>query len=345
MINIQKIANLFLALFFIGFAISPAFALGEGNRNLILIGIMCLSPILIVGFNSLQRSDIWLIIFLIGIIIIPLVNQPQSIRWSTILYSCMFGLTFMAYTRLLYAARLSHSVYIKFLKYLIIAYTITLIIQQFCVLTGLPIFNVSNYDTTVPWKLNSLSAEPSHSARIVALLTYSYLFVKQILLRRSYHFKNDFSSDKWIWLGFFWIVMTSGSATGFLFLTIIMLKFLNFKNLFPLILISTLIFALINSFEISAANRAYQTFYATLTFDEASIIEADHSGSIRIVPIIILIKLIDFSTIDSWLGHGIDYVSTFLSYSLPGLQEGMSSGGLMVFCMEYGFLLLCIYFL
>ena len=236
----------------------------------------------------------------------------------------------------------SFSLY-KILKYLIIAYTITLIIQQFCVLTGLPIFNVSNYDTTVPWKLNSLSAEPSHSARIVALLTYSYLFVKQILLRRSYHFKNDFSSDKWIWLGFFWIVMTSGSATGFLFLTIIMLKFLNFKNLLPLILISTLIFALINSFEISAANRAYQTFYATLTFDEASIIEADHSGSIRIVPIIILIKLIDFSTIDSWLEHGIDYVSTFLSYSLPGLQEGMSSGGLMVFCMEYGFLLFCVF--
>jgi hypothetical protein len=137
--------------------------------------------------------------------------------------------------------------------------------------------------------------------------------------------------------------MTSGSATGFLFLTIVLLKFLSFKNLIPIILTSTLIFAIINSYEIIAANRTFQIFIATLTFDEASIIEADHSGSIRIVPIIILIKLIDLSTMDGWLGHGIDYVSTFLSYSLPGLQDNMSSGGLMVFCMEYGFLLFCVF--
>ena len=51
MINIQKTAYLFLLLLVIALATSPAFALGQANRNLLLIGVMSISPMLIIFFN------------------------------------------------------------------------------------------------------------------------------------------------------------------------------------------------------------------------------------------------------------------------------------------------------
>ena len=40
-------------------AISPAFALGEGNRNLLLIGIMSISPLIILRFFKFDKMDLF----------------------------------------------------------------------------------------------------------------------------------------------------------------------------------------------------------------------------------------------------------------------------------------------
>ena len=74
MINLQKTAYRFLVLIIIILAVSPAFALGEGNRNLLLIGVMGLSPVLIIAFNKFHKSDIWILSFLISIIAILVIS-------------------------------------------------------------------------------------------------------------------------------------------------------------------------------------------------------------------------------------------------------------------------------
>ena len=130
---------------------------------------------------------------MLSIIFIPLFYRPDEMRWSTILYSCMFCLSFIAYTFLLRKSKISPIQFTQIIKFLIIAYAAMLLIQQFCVLLGLPIINISNYSVLSPWKLNSLAAEPSHSARIVALLMYCYLVLHETIKSRGYNFKNDFS--------------------------------------------------------------------------------------------------------------------------------------------------------
>ena len=99
-------------------------------------------------------------------------------RWSTVLYSCMFCLYFISLSHLFSFSNISQSGILKLLKYILIAYAIVLFIQQICVLLGIPIINLSNYDIRQPWKLNSLMSEPEHSGRMVALLMYSYLSIK-----------------------------------------------------------------------------------------------------------------------------------------------------------------------
>ena len=343
MINGQKTAYFFLVLLILVLAVSPAFALGKDNRSLLLIGIMSLSPVLIIAFNKYHKTDLWIVVFMFSIILIPLLNQPRSMRWSTVLYSCMFCLCFMAYTRLLARSKLNPIKYLKILKVLILAYAITLLIQQFCVLFGLPIFNVSNYNETTPWKLNGLAAEPSHSARIVTLLMYSYIVIKEILLNGNYNLKKEFKNDIWIWIGFIWTMFTMGSGSAFLFLPLILFKTLKRKNIFPLILITISVFILINFLGIDQFNRTFNVVNAVITFDVDTIIAADHSASLRIIPFFVLITMLSLSTLDGWFGHGIDFVSSFMSDIIPGVTEGFSGGGLLQLFMEYGFVCFIIF--
>ena len=319
-------------------AISPSFALGEGNRNLFLIGLMGISPIIILIFFKFDKLDFLLLLFLTTIIVFPYLLHPGTMRWSTGLYSIMFGLTFIAYKQLLRQNNFTFLKYYKILKFLIFAYFIVLLIQQFCVLTGLPVFNASNYSVGEPWKLNSLAAEPSHSGRVLGLLMYSFITIKEKLLNRSYDIKKDSRKDKWVWIAFIWTMLTMGSAAAFLFIALIFLKLVRFKNIISLFIIGIITVSLLNNIESTSFNRTLEIIVATLTLDETTIIKADHSASIRIAPVIILVKMLDLSYINGWFGHGVDYVSTFLSDNIPGVTEGTTGGGLFALFIEYGFI-------
>jgi hypothetical protein len=112
----KRIRPYLLILILTALAVSPAFALGEGNRNLLLIGVMGLSPIIILYFGRFDRINPWLAFFMVSIIIFPLIYQPQSMRWSTVLYAIMFCLTFIAYKELLYHSKFTVIHYYKLLS-------------------------------------------------------------------------------------------------------------------------------------------------------------------------------------------------------------------------------------
>lgn len=299
--------TLLVCLFVILLAVSLSFALGEGNRNLLLIGAMSISPIFLLRYPIIiLKIDVPLISICFTMIVLPILLHPDTMRWSTVLYSCMFCLYFMAYVRVLYHSFFTINDFLQLLKGLLFAYCIVLLIQQFCVLTGLPIFNVSNYTPLHPWKLNSLTAEPSHSARIIPIIMYVYLLSREFLLGRSYKLKKDFLEDKWVWISFFWPILTMGSATAFLFLFVIMLKVIKFKRLF----FASVAFVTIGGGFLFSNNQAIGRMMnftkAVLTFDESTMIKVDHSASGRITPSFIAAKKVNLNTLDGWFGHGVD---------------------------------------
>lgn len=349
--NITKtnLIKFWLSLLIISFATSPAFALDSSNMNLLLIGVMLISPIILfISIRSISIEDILLILFMLSIIFSPLINHPETMRWSTVIYSCMFIISFITYKHLLYKDIFRIENFEKLIRYLIYAYTLVLIIQQICVLLGLPIFNLSNYSPAEPWKLNSLTSEPSHSARIVGLLMYCYIVIKEIMLNRKYNLKNDLKVDKWIWFSFFWTMITMGSGTAFLFIFLVLSVFLSFRNLIILLLVFIILIGAITFFEIKAFDRTWKVFLATLTLDTNKIIAADPSASVRIVPFIIISQLVDFTTFNDWFGYGVDYVKSIFSTNvrIGGLSEGFTGGGMFQVWLDYGLLsfLLFVYF-
>jgi hypothetical protein len=243
----------------------------------------------------------------------------------------------MVFEHVLYYSDFSSFDYLNLLKAIIYAYFFVLLIQQVCVLLGLPIFMVSSYDPSTPFKLNSLSAEPSHSARIVPLLFYSYIVVKEHTLGRKYLFK-DIGSEKFLWFSFLWTMITMESGTAFIFLLVIFLRFLNVKNIIIFILIALVVSLILKDMHFAPVDRAYKFLSAIFTLDSDFILETDHSGALRVVPIMILADLVDVSTFSGLFGNGIDYVSTFLWRYIPGVPQGITGGGMLLVWMEYGFI-------
>lgn len=332
-----------LYIFILSLSIAPAIFLGEGNRNLLLIGVMIIAPIFLLKFFRIDKIDLLLFIMFLLMIISPYFINSYSYRISTVLYSVMFGFLFITYKQLLNSSNFTIDIYIKLLKFIIYSYFVVLIVQQLCVLVGLPIFNISNYDPSNPWKLNSLSAEPSHTARIVPLLMFSYIVIKEIIVNRVYNLALDFIDDKYLWFAFIWIVFTSGSATAYLFFILIFFKFLSLRNIIYLSLISILLIVLINYFNITSYERTLNFIIAVLTLDINIMMQVDHSASLRIAPIVVVLDNLTLLNLNGLFGNGIDSTSTLISKYIYGIPDGLVGGGTFQLWYEYGFIVFILF--
>lgn len=323
----SKINNWLVNFIIISLSVSPAFALADDNKNLLLIGAMAiLIPfVFIISPPRISKIDLTLVSLCLFMVAFPLLGHPETMRWSTVLYSCMFCFYFMAFIRVVFDSTYNNENLYKLLKYLIYAYCIVLIIQQFCVLTGLPIFNISNYSIKEPWKLNSLMSEPSHSARIISVLMYLFVCCDEKQNKgEKLSLKESFRKAKWVWLAYLWCVFTMGSATAFIFMWIVFLKFVNLKRVLPTIAVALSVLAVLFYFSDNKnVVRAKKILIAALTLDEEKIMRADGSGGSRIVPTIQAAKVIGITSNSDWFGYGIDADKEIIK-PLPGFTKGQA---------------------
>jgi hypothetical protein len=334
--------TIYLFAFVISTAIAPFYI--AGGMNMLLIGLMCISPVVFIRYYGLYKFDIPILFFLASIFIIPYFSHPESFRLSTVCYTVLFCLFYLAFLRLLNTNKFTIDNYLKLLRFLLYAYGAMLVIQHLCVLAGLPVINgiIADFEDN-PFKVNSLALEPSHSARLVGLFMFCYISMKELVTGSKYEFKQNFQEDKYVWLFFLYTVLTMGSALAFLFLFLILSLFIRFKTLIPLILLGVIVFIGISYLENNAFDRMYRVSVATLTFDSNTIRGEDDSASYRIVPFIELFKKMDMQTWDFWTGKGIDWVANHFDSILPGAPEGLSGGGMMQVITEYGFVVFCLF--
>lgn len=337
--------NNLIIIMILSLSMAPAIFSGEGNRNLLLIVVMGLAPISLLKIFKIEKIDLLLISMILIMLIGPYFIDSSVYRISTVLYSVLFGLLFITYKQLLINSDFSIYNYLSLIKFIIFSYFIVLLIQQFCVITGLPIFNISNYDSSTPWKLNSLAAEPSHTGRIVPLLMFTYIITKELIQKRKYSLSTDLYNDKYLFFAFLWVVFTSGSATAYLFFILILLKFLSFRNAIYLSVIIILAIVIINTFGITSYQRPFDFMMAVLTLDLYTMMDVDHSASMRIAPSIVVFDNINITNINGFFGHGIDSTSNIISQYIHGIQENATGGGMFQIWYEYGFIVFILFVL
>ena len=316
-------------------ATAPVVFLGEGNRNLSLIALMFISPLFTLR-RTLSTEAVLLLGFALSIVFLPAFVHSGGTRWSTILYSLMFCGLFISYDGMLRQGKLRLASFLNIMRYLIIAYAVVLLIQQLCVLLGLPIFNLSNYDPSERWKLNSLSPEPSHSARIIGLLMFSYILGSRLLVRASKTHKVSQRQYILLWLCFFWTMITMMSATALVMVIIVLVtntqgNGIRFYGVSFLLAIFAIFFM-----PGDLTERIFKISLATLTLDYETVLNADHSGAMRIAPMLVLLDETELFSVSGIFGNGVDSVSLLMSDYIWGVAEGTPGGGLLALWYEYG---------
>ena len=337
MVIIKNIQEKYIWIIILAMSTAFSFAIGAGDKNLLLIGIMAIIPVaLVVQFPYLKKSEGWMYLLFLTMLICGL-RHLETFRITTVLYSLMFMLTFIYYFRLINNGALKADTYLKIIKTIIVAYFLTLFIQQISILSGFSyVFNqIHTWDSDL--KLNALSPEPSQTSRILLLLMYSYLSIKEIKLQRNYNLAKDAKNDGLIWFLFLYAMLTMGSGTAILFLPILLYRYIKLRQIVLFLPIIAIIGLIVISLDLIVVNRVVAFSKAVVTLDATQILGADHSASFRIVPTILYLQMFDITSMNTWFGHGIDYDVFLFPTIIPGLPEGQGTGGIFpTFLMNYG---------
>lgn len=236
--------------------------------------------------------------------------HPESFRFSTIGYLGMFVITFITIYNLIHSGTFSLSFFIKFLKWMLLAYAICLICQQLLVLVGIrfmPLVNLSNQAFLAIDKLPTWNLEPSHTARILGVLMYGYMECISFRNGFKFSFRQLFETEhKWVTYGFLWSMLTMGSGTAFIVLGVLSLYFINWRNALIIVPLLAGLVTIGSTMGIEQFDRAYNTTQATLTLDKNNVGKADGSAAYRIVPILNTINNLDLTQKEHWFGYGID---------------------------------------
>lgn len=231
-----------------------------------------------------------------------------SMRFSTIGYSGLFVATFIVFYTAVHKHIFTLQQFKRFLRYLILAYTICLILQQICVLVGIghfPLINLIGNSYMRLGKLPSLSLEPSHTAVILTFAFLSYLRCLELELNKKPNVKDLFTREnKWMSIGFLWVMLTMGSSSAILGLIVLIFYFVRGNNIIIASCCIALVFSLALLSGNEQLNRSAKIIDALVTADREQIVEADGSGASRIIPLMNTFTKLDLSNPQSWFGHG-----------------------------------------
>ena len=314
MIKIQNIAlkdifsgRVFATLLMVMLCVQIVPIEGETVSNL-KVALMALTPIIfifktpVISKPLFWGGALWLTCYFCA-------SFQSYMRFSTIGYFGMFIMTFIVFYNLVYLGAFSFSYFKRLLRVLIIVFAVVLILQQICMLIGVKSFwllNLDNQHFLAIDKLHSLTLEPSHSARILAVVMLGYLRCLQI--------ENDgervalkvlFSKEnRVVTVLFLYAMLTMGSGTAFVALGILCLYFITWRNVWYVAPILIGFLAVSSFLEVKQLTRAVDTVQATLTGDKKQVLEADGSAATRILPIINTFTQTDLTDKETWFGKG-----------------------------------------
>lgn len=294
----------------------------------IKVAAMAAAPLIIlIKVPVLTKAALWGTVYLLYVVF-DLLLQGLPFRASTIIYLIMFVLMFVMYNNLIYTEAFTIDFYIKLIKYMLYAFIICIILQQLLVLAGIryfPLLNLMGQPYLSVTRVNSLTWEPSSSARIMTVSFLAFMKTNEIKYGTPLTIRKLFGNYKWLTFGFLYAMVTMGSGTAFVGLAILSLYFLKKQYItfiIPVLLASYFIIPLINY---EPLNRAMNAFEIILSDDPHRIAKDDTSAAVRMKPLINTFTNIDLTDKKTWFGEGTD-ASQKYSIRTKDFDKQMMSG-------------------
>lgn len=274
--------------------------------------VMAVMPLVLLSHFRINRALILGIFYMGWLFFTAGILHPATFRASTILYTCMFVITFIV----IYTAVWNYHIFtldnfIKFMRLFFFVLIGFLLAQQACLIVGIKLLPLINLCQVLNRGIgaNSLTFEPSTLGRLLAVMYYALLKCLEIRNGEKVTIKDIFKGElKWVSIFYIWAVLTMGSGTAFVAAGITSLYFMRGWYFLLAVPIFIGIYFSLEYFGNESFSRAQAASIATISGDADVVRETDGSASMRIAPLLTTLKA-DFSDPDIIIGKGCDSVS------------------------------------
>ena len=241
----------------------------------------------------------WMVCYLLSLL-------KGEMRFSTLGFLGMYLILYVNFYSFVVKGTFTLDYFTKILQYLIMAYGITLIGQQLCVLVGLrnmPLFNLQNQFFLSITKLPALTLEPSHSARILTFAMLGYLRCLEIKTGKKLTIQEWFDKEhRTVTFLFLWSMLMMGSGTAFIGVGILGLYFITKKTAIYIIPALIGFFIIGQSLELKQMDRVVTLAASATTGDAKEMQQADGSGASRLIPLVNAFTKTDLTELETWIG-------------------------------------------
>lgn len=318
------------------------FILGN-DTNALLLFMIGVSPIMLLTEKrtldkvDLLMSSLLLVMFVCG-------YSKSSFRLVSYLYSLCFVSSFICLKDSFHRGYFPLVRMQRIIRNLLYAYAIVLLVQQLCVIVGIQPIN-QYFGFADKWKLPALAQEPSHMAIFMFFFMYSYMLISEKILGHKYCLA-DAKKERWIWLAYFWCMLSSQSTSAIIYCSLLFLRYLKIQTVLKYVAVGIIVVSICGLIlkNSEAVQRAISFGEAFLTFDIVKIDAADHSAAYRFFPMFYLLNHFDVLSSDFWFGHGLDFgketLNAFAQYvSGDVTYDGhVNMGGFFGYILDYGML-------
>ena len=241
----------------------------------------------------------WMVCYLLSLV-------KGEMRFSTLGFLGMYLILYVNFYSFVVKGTFTLDYFTKILQYLIIAYGVTLIGQQLCVLVGLrnmPLLNLQNQFFLSITKLPALTLEPSHSARILTFAMLGYLRCIEIKAGKKLTIQEWFDNEhRTVTFLFLWSMLMMGSGTAFIGVGILGLYFITKKTAIYIIPALIGLFIIGQSLELKHMDRVVTLAASATTGDAKAMQQADGSGATRLIPVVNAFTKTDLTEMETWIG-------------------------------------------
>ena len=309
-----------------------------------IIYYMYIAPVLLLFYlRDFKKEELYIYLFIISLLF-QYISNPITFRISTVLYTILFVLTFLLYTKLADKAPFSIKYYKKILLIILYSYSIVLFVQQVSYAVGVKGFN---YDPNGILKFNILAQEASFISHIVPIVFYSYIKIRELEWNSSFKWHFIYR-DKLVWFLFTYISLTCGSTTNIIGYLVVLMLFikLSLKVVMPSVIVAAISFGIFFVLfkNVIAFQRITNLIEPVLNFDYVGVFNVDPSASARISPYMIYIQEFDLFNLHTWIGQGIDYSNTVVTSKVVSYEsKDQGVGGMINFLIDYGLITFAFY--
>ena len=316
----------------------------DSGKYSILVYTMYVTPFIYL-FRMVKLGITELLIFLMLAVMYYDATQfhPRLFRSSTFFYSCMFVFTFLLYRSIVIRGAIAMHSVARFVRYVIYAYFIVLVFQQFQVSIGEQPWNAPVYMSN-EWKLNSLSMEPSNTILVLAVLIFTHIKLQEMIRGESkYRLSHMRYADKWVWLAYLYVNLTCGSMSVLFVMPVLACYFINPRSwrYLPVVLILMVlavnILAQVNPQLIRRFSDLLTVFFNTSEATSQMVSEVDPSSAVRFVPYMEFFRTFDITSTNTWFGHGIDQLEALCTDVVVDDEErSIGANNILSLFYDYG---------